>query len=123
MGMVGTKGLWIANGTTVLEYMPKQLGTGTSAAAPHLTISSGSFGAPQGVTFDSKGNLWVMDPQAMVNGAQTPALLEFSPMQFAALATDNAPDPVAIITSTVIGISAAVGIRLQGQSVGCRPRQ
>jgi sugar lactone lactonase YvrE len=100
MGTVGSKGLWIANGTTVLEYIPKQLGTGTSAAAAHLTISSGSFGAPQGVTFDSKGNLWVMDPQAMVNGAETPALLEFSPMQLAKLATDNAPDPVAIITST-----------------------
>jgi len=100
MGTVGSKGLWIANGTTVLEYIPKQLGTGTSAAAPHRTISSGSFGAPQGVTFDSKGNLWVMDPQAMVNGAETPALLEFSPMQLAALATDNAPDPVAVITST-----------------------
>ncbi|HEY2400881.1 MAG TPA: hypothetical protein VGI23_11040 [Steroidobacteraceae bacterium] len=102
MGMVGTKGLWIANGTTVLEYLPKQLGTGTSAAVPHLTLSSGSFGAPQGVTFDSKGNLWVMDPQAMVNGAQTPALLEFSAMQLAALATDNAPEPVAIITSTAL---------------------
>jgi hypothetical protein len=100
MGTVGSKGLWIANGTTVLEYIPKQLGMGTSAAAPHLTISSGSFGAPQGVTFDSKGNLWVMDPEAMVNGAKAPALLEFSPMQLAKLATDNAPDPVAIITST-----------------------
>jgi hypothetical protein len=100
MGTVGTKGLWIANGHTVLEYLPKQLSKGTSAAVPHLTISSGTIGTPQGVTFDSKGNLWVMDPQAMVNGAQTPALLEFSPMQLAKLATDNAPEPVAIITST-----------------------
>lgn len=100
MGTVGTKGLWIANGTTVLEYLPKQLGSGSSAAVPHLILSSGSFGAPQGVTFDSKGNLWVMDPQAMVNGAQTPALLEFTAMQLAKLATDNAPDPIAVITST-----------------------
>ena len=101
---VGTKGLWIANGTTVLEYIPKQLGTGTSAAVPHLTISSGSFGSPQGVTFDSKGNLWVMDPTGMVNGAQTPALFEFSAAQLAALATDNAPDPVATITSTSFAV-------------------
>src|ERR1700748_3341439 len=28
-GMVGTKGLWIANGTNVLEYVPSHLGTGT----------------------------------------------------------------------------------------------
>jgi hypothetical protein len=104
MNTAPTKGLWIANGTNVLEYVPKQLGGGTSAAVPHLTISSGSFGAPQGVTFDSKGNLWVMDPEAMVNGAQTPALLEFSAMQLAKLATDNAPDPVAIITSTSFAV-------------------
>jgi sugar lactone lactonase YvrE len=97
---VGTKGLWIANGTNVLEYIPKQLGTGTSAAVAHLNISSGSFGAPQGVTFDANGNLWVMDPAGMVNGAATPALFEFSAAQLAKLATDNAPDPVATITST-----------------------
>jgi sugar lactone lactonase YvrE len=104
MNTAPTKGLWIANGTNVLEYTPKQLGGGTSAAVSHLNISSGAFGAPQGVTFDSKGNLWVMDPEAMVNGAATPALLEFSAMQLAKLATDNAPDPVAIITSTSFAV-------------------
>jgi hypothetical protein len=45
------------------------------------------------------GNLWVLDPQGMVNGAATPALFEFSAAQLAALATDNAPDPIATITS------------------------
>ena len=104
MGSVGTKGLWIANGTNVLEYIPKQLGTGTSAAVPHLMINSGSFGAPQGVTFDAKGNLWVMDPAGMVNGVATPALFEFSAAQLAKLATDNAPDPVATITSTALAV-------------------
>jgi hypothetical protein len=103
-GSVGTKGLWIANGVNVLEYIPKQLGTGTSAAAPHATISSASFGAPQGVTFDANGNLWVMDPEGMVNGAATPALFEFSAAQLAKLATDNAPDPVATITSTALAV-------------------
>jgi hypothetical protein len=101
---VGTKGLWIANGMTVLEYVPKQLGTGTSAAVPHLMIASASFGAPQGVTFDAKGNLWVMDPSGVVNGAATPALFEFSAAQLAALATNNAPDPVATITSTALNV-------------------
>jgi sugar lactone lactonase YvrE len=95
-----TKGLWIANGTNVLEYIPSQFTSGVVAAVPHITNGSGSFGAPQGVTFDSSGNLWVMDPQAMVNGAMTPSLLEFSKAQVAALATTSAPDPVAIITST-----------------------
>jgi sugar lactone lactonase YvrE len=100
---IGTKGLWIANGANVLEYIPKQLGTGTSAAVPHLAINSAVFGAPQGVTFDAKGNLWVMDPQSkVVAGAMTPALFEFSPAQLAALATNSMPDPVATITSAAL---------------------
>jgi hypothetical protein len=95
-----TKGLWIANGTDVLEYIPSQFAGGVVAAAPHLAISSGSLGTPQGVTFDSTGNLWVMDPGAMVNGMATPALVEFSAAQLAALKTTASPDPVAIVTST-----------------------
>jgi hypothetical protein len=96
-----TKGLWVANGTTVLEYIPSQLTAGVVNAAPHLMITGGAVGTPQGVTFDSSGNLWVMDPGATVNGtANTPALLKFSAAQLAALATTDSPDPVAIITST-----------------------
>lgn len=96
-----TKGLWIANGTDVFEYIPTQFTGGVVNAAPHLTNSSDTLGAPQGVTFDSAGNLWVMDPQATVNGtADTPALVKFSAAQLAALGTTNKPDPVAVITST-----------------------
>jgi secreted PhoX family phosphatase len=94
------KGLWIANGTNVVEFVPKQLTMAVQSGAPQRNISSATFGAPQGVTFDSKGNLWVMDPQANINGAMTPALLEFSAMQLSQLAMSNAPEPVAIITST-----------------------
>jgi hypothetical protein len=98
-----TRGLWIANGTNVLEYIPSQLTvTGSSAAVPHLTNSSAAFGAPQGVTFDAKGNLWVMDPEAVVNGTKTPALLEFSAAQLAALGTTPAPEPAATITSAAL---------------------
>jgi len=96
---VGSKALWVANGTNVVEYNPAQLSAGTSATPPHVSINSEVFGAPQAVAFDPNGNLWVMDPMALVNGAATPALLEFSAAQLAALATDNAPEPVAIITS------------------------
>lgn len=68
---------------------------------PHLTINSGTFAAPQGVTFDANGDLWVMDPQATVNGtANTPALVELSKTVLAGLDTNNAPTPTAIITST-----------------------
>jgi len=87
--MMTTRGLWIANGTNVLEYVPAQLAGGTSAAVPHRAINSAAFGAPQGVTFDSAGNLWVMDPNANVNGTTAPALLEFSSAQLAALGMKN----------------------------------
>ena len=99
---VGSKGLWVANGTNVVEYNPSQLSGGMSATAPHVSINSAAFGTPQGVAFDPNGNLWVLDPAAMVNGAATPALLEFSAAQLAVLASDNAPEPVAIITSTFL---------------------
>jgi len=96
-----TKGLWVANGTTVLEYIPSQLTAGVVNAAPHLMITGGAVGTPQGVTFDSSGNLWVMDPGATVDGAAgTPALLKFSAAQLAALKTTDSPAPEAIITST-----------------------
>jgi hypothetical protein len=96
-----TKGLWVANGTTVLEYIPSQLTAGVVNVAPHVMITGGAVGTPQGVTFDSSGNLWVMDPGATVDGAaNTPALLKFSSTQLAALATTASPAPVAIITST-----------------------
>jgi sugar lactone lactonase YvrE len=97
---VGSKGLWVANGTNVVEYNPAQLGSGTAATAPHVSINSEVFGSPQGVAFDPMGNLWVVDPKANIKGVATPALYEFSAAQLAALATDNAPEPVVIITST-----------------------
>lgn len=101
-----TKGLWIANRTSVVEYTPSQLngtsllgGSTSSASMPHLTLASASFGAPQGVSFDSSGNLWVVDPIAVVNGGSAPALLEFSAAQLAALSSNPAPEPVTVITS------------------------
>jgi hypothetical protein len=95
------KGLWVANGTTVLEYIPSQFTAGVVNAAPHLMISGGAVGTPQGVTFDSAGDLWVIDPGATVAGVTgTPALLKFSAMQLAALKTTPNPEPTAIITST-----------------------
>jgi hypothetical protein len=99
---VNNKGLWIANGTNVLEYVPSQLSGGTGAAVPHRVNSSGVFGAPQGVTFDGQGNLWVMDPAGIVNGTATPSLFEFSAAQLASLATNSKPEPIATITSTAL---------------------
>jgi sugar lactone lactonase YvrE len=111
---VGSKGLWVANGTNVVEYNPSQLSSGNRATAPHVSINSAVFGTPQGVAFDPNGNLWVVDPTGMVNGAPTPALFEFSAAQLAALATDNAPEPVAIITSAFLKTPRQIVIDVLG---------
>ena len=96
-----TKGLWIANGTDVLEFIPSQFTGGVVNMAPHLVNQSATLGAPQGVTFDSAGNLWVMDPGAVVNEVpNTPALVKFTAAQLNALATTPKPVPVEVITST-----------------------
>jgi hypothetical protein len=97
---VGSKGLWIANGTTVVEYIPSQFVSGSSAAAPQRTLASATFGTPQSVTFDLGGNLWVLDTAAIINSVATPAMLEFSAAQIAALGTNSTPLPVAIVTSS-----------------------
>jgi sugar lactone lactonase YvrE len=114
-----TKALWIANGTApaanILEYLPSQLTGGVSTANPHLMNESKSLGAPQGVTFDSKGNMWVMDPAATVNGvANTPALLEFSAAQVAALGTNAAPTPIATITTLTLAFPQQAVFDAQG---------
>jgi len=94
------KGLWIANGPNVVEFVPSQMTGGVQNVMPKRNILSGAFGAPQGVTFDAMGNLWVMDPEANVNGKPTPALLKFTSAQLSALGMSNMPEPTAIITST-----------------------
>jgi sugar lactone lactonase YvrE len=86
--------LWVANGTNVVEFGPKQLAAGVSASAPQVILNSAVFGAPQGVQFDSKGNLWVIDGGTVVaGGAVGPGLYEFTPAQLMALHTTPNPMP------------------------------
>jgi len=100
------KALWVANGTNVVEYLPSQLtsGSGNMAmanVAPHLAINSSVFGAPQGVVFDSSGDLWVIDGgTASAGGTIQPALYEFTPTQLSELGTNNSPSPNITIQST-----------------------
>jgi hypothetical protein len=94
--------LWIANGKNVVEYIPTQLAGGTSAAVPHITMTSPSVGGPQGVTFDAAGNLWVLDPASTLSAAGTPAIMKFSAAQVAALKTTPSPTPMLTITSTAL---------------------
>ncbi|MGA7312849.1 MAG: hypothetical protein WBX22_02660 [Silvibacterium sp.] len=94
------KALWVANGTNVVEFIPSQLTTGNSDQAPHLSINSTVFGAPQDVTFDAVGNLWVIDGGTMAAGGTIPpALFEFTAAQLNALGTINNPIPHVTISS------------------------
>lgn len=113
---ISSKGLWVANAINVVEYNPAQRGQGTGATAPHVSINSEIFGSPRAVVFDNAGNLWVIDPSAMVGGKATPALIEFSAAQLAALPTDNSPDPVAVITSTTLKSPQQAVIDIQGNA-------
>jgi hypothetical protein len=95
------KALWVANGANVVEFIPAQLAAGVSDPAPHLAINSAAFGAPQGVTFDATGNLWVIDGGTVAGGGTVqPALLEFTAAQLANLGKVNNPSPAIVIHST-----------------------
>src|SRR5262249_50946047 len=84
----------------VVEFIPPQLGGGVADTAPHLSLNSPAFGAPQGVTFDAAGNLWVIDGGTLASGgAVAPALLEFTAAQLAMLAITPNPMPNATIRS------------------------
>ncbi len=100
-GQQQNNALWVANGTNVLEFLPSQLQNGSSAPVPHLVLNSAAFGAPQGVTFDQNGNLWVIDGGTVAAGGKVaPALFEFTPTQLAKLATVNNPTPAVTIESS-----------------------
>lgn len=95
-----SKALWVANGTNVVEFIPSQLSATSTMMAPHLSNNSGVFGAPQGVTFDAAGNLWVIDGGTVAAGGMVkPALYEFTPAQLSALGTTNNPMPTVTINS------------------------
>jgi len=95
------KALWVANGANVVEFVPSQLAAGTANMAPQLAINSSVFGAPQGVTFDASGNLWVIDGGTVAAGGTIPpALYQFSSKQLGSLATVNNPAPNITIQST-----------------------
>ncbi len=95
------KALWVANGTNVVEFLPSQLTSGNSDPAPHLAINSGVFGAPQGVTFDANGDLWVIDGGTVSTGGTVqPSLEEFTAAQLSQLHSNNAPSPNVRIQSS-----------------------
>ena len=97
-------GLWMANLTNVLEFLrPHIAAKGNSAPELIGNLPEPGFGAPQGVTFDSNGNLWVLDGGTIgTGGAIKPTVDEFTVAQIPNL-TDAGLAPNAVIGSGDFG--------------------
>lgn len=93
------QGLWVANGTNVVEFTPFSFPAGVFDAPPHHVINSPVFAAPQGVQFDSRNNLWVID--GGTPPSKKPALYEFTSTQLSHLDTNNHPLPFRTIKSSL----------------------
>ncbi len=92
---VSDNALWVANGTNVVEF--GSIPDGTHDQKPKLELNSAVFGAPQGVVFDAKNNLWVIDGG---NGSTIPpSLEEFTEAQLKDLKKVPMPTPTLQITS------------------------
>jgi sugar lactone lactonase YvrE len=86
---VSDNALWVANGTNVVEF--GNIPDGTHDEKPKLELNSAVFGAPQGVVFDAKNNLWVIDGG---NGTTIPpSLEEFTEAQLKDLKKVPLPTP------------------------------
>jgi hypothetical protein len=89
------QGLWVANGTNVLEFTTA---SGVHDSKPKVVLRSHSFGAAKGVVFDPNGNLWVID--AGNGGNLGPSLEEFTQKQIGELKKHRTPTPNVQITSS-----------------------
>jgi sugar lactone lactonase YvrE len=95
-----TVALWVANGANVLEFTPGSLKKGVHDSKPHVTLNS-TFGAPQGIVFDSLKNLWVIDGgTASTGGTVAPALDEFTSAQLGKIKKGKSITPTVQLTST-----------------------
>jgi sugar lactone lactonase YvrE len=97
-------GLWEANLNNVLEFLSTQLAV-TANPPPALigNLPTPGFGAPQGVTFDSSGDLWVLDGGTVATGGTIPPTVDqFTTAQLPDL-TNSGVTPNAVIGSTDFG--------------------
>lgn len=97
-------GLWEANLNNVLEFLNRHIAVnGNSAPEIIGNLPTPGFGAPQGVTFDSKSNLWVLDGGTVATGGTIPPTVdEFTVAQLPTL-TNSGVTPNAVIGSSYFG--------------------
>jgi len=102
--------LWVSNcaGNTLLRFSATDI-NGNGAPTPEITIeattvtttppsTADSLHCPEGITFDSKGNLWVSNGISDTFGS----LAEFTPSQ---LAASGSPAPAVFIDADSKGVS------------------
>jgi len=106
-------GLWVANGSNVLEF-GDTFTSRTPNIAPNVVLTnSAGFLSTQGVLFDTAGDLWVIDGGAIATsstGDAFPALDEFS-------AAELAPGGSLDLTPTVQITGDATGLLFPQQAV------
>jgi sugar lactone lactonase YvrE len=97
-------GLWEANFNNVLEFLETNImHNGNSAPELMGNLPTPGFGAPQGVTFDSNGDLWVLDGGTLTTGGTIPPTVdEFTTGQLPTL-TNSGITPNAVIGSADFG--------------------
>jgi sugar lactone lactonase YvrE len=100
--------LWVANNGaggadvgTLVAFSPTQL-TSSGSPVPHVTLASNgtNLNAPDSLTFDPFGNLWVSD-------SGTNAVVEFTPTQ---LTTSGTPVPVSTLAGSNTRLDGPIGV-------------
>ncbi len=96
-------GLWVANSTgqSIMHFTGTQVNVqGISTFPAKTVLHSTLFISPQDLTFDAKGNMWVVDG-GLNNGLGTgAAVYEFAQAQLKNLNSQPSPSPVFIVAST-----------------------
>jgi len=88
--------LWVPeySGIALAEYTKAEL-TKSGSPPPHVTIRGSVLSTPQGLAFDSSGDLWVLN-----NGDQ--ALVEYTKAE---LAKSGSPTPASTIKGAATGLN------------------
>ena len=112
-------GIWVANGSDVLEFTPPFTSRTPNIAPSVIVTNSDGFNSTQGVLFDTAGDLWVIDGGNLAGKpigenpvSPDPALEEFTAAQLAGGGSLNLI-PAVTITNTVDSGEGTLGFPQQ----------
>lgn len=97
-------GLWVANLADALEFLNTSIeASGNATPALVVNLPAPGFGAPQGVTFDPGGNLWVLDGGTVATGGKIPPTVDEYTLSQLSTETTSGLAPTAAIGSANFG--------------------